>query len=130
MSETMTRPTLWSQIRLVIGGLAILFGGLGSVAGVAIIFYVIVFGQTEGDAMFGGAGMVLLVVGLPLLALGWLICRGRRITDHTEEEHPTAPTPEASSIETPCKTWKCNCGELNIAMALECRKCWRPKPGG
>ena len=88
MSETMTRPTIWSQIRLVIGGLAILFGGLGSVAGVAIIFYVIVFGQTEGDAMFGGAGMVLLVAGLPLLGVCLLLRPRRRCTTHPDEPAP------------------------------------------
>ena len=69
-------------MRGTIATLAIFFGGLGTIAGPAILIYVANFGKTEGDAMFAGAGIVFLFVAIPLLAIG-LLMRPR----------PPGPTP-------------------------------------
>lgn len=66
-------------MRVVVATLAIFFGAIGSV-------YAFGFGRTEGDAMFGGAGVVMLVVALPMLVLGMLL-RPRR-----EATPPSGPT--------------------------------------
>ncbi len=80
MFESTTGPTIPGRIRVALAASAIALGGLGSIAGSAIILYVLFFtGRTEGDAMFAGAGVVLLVVALPLLAVGLLFRPRRRV---------------------------------------------------
>lgn len=71
-----TAATVRSSIAQLLTGL----GGLGTFAGGGIILYVAILGRTEGDAMFGGLGIVLLMIGLPLLALGRILRSGRAPT--------------------------------------------------
>jgi hypothetical protein len=73
MSGSTTGITHRSRIRLAVAALATFLGGLGTIAGAAIIIYALGFGGTEGDAMFAGAGIVLLVVALPILAVGLVL---------------------------------------------------------
>lgn len=83
-SASVPSLTTGSRMRVVVATLAIFFGAIGSVVGAAIVIYAFGFGRTEGDAMFGGAGVVMLVVALPMLVLGMLLRPRREATPPSE----------------------------------------------
>ena len=62
-----------SSTRVVLAALAIFLGGVGTVLGAAIVIYALGFGRTEGDAMFAGAGFLMLLIAVPVLGLGLLL---------------------------------------------------------
>lgn len=66
----MTREPTVSGMRRAGAALARVLGALATVAGAAIILYAILFLRAEGAAMLAGAGILFLLVGLPLLGLG------------------------------------------------------------
>ncbi len=83
------RPRIWWQLRVGIAALGIVFGGLGALAGVAILVLGILStptATTEGPGITIVMGLLVLVVALPLFGIGWLL-RPRR--------HSTVQPPES-----------------------------------
>ena len=71
-------PTPGHEVRLAIATIAIFLGGLGTAAGTAMFIIGLIratIGANEGGAMQAGGGMVLLIVALPVLAVGLLLRR-------------------------------------------------------
>ncbi|MDH3292398.1 MAG: hypothetical protein OEO20_14035 [Gemmatimonadota bacterium] len=66
----MTHEPTTSTSRRDAATFAVRLGALAALAGGAILLYAIVFGRAEGDAMLGGAGGLLLLVGVALADLG------------------------------------------------------------
>jgi hypothetical protein len=77
-----TPPTPEPQVRLAIAQLVMLLGGLGSIAGAAMIIIGWIRASidgNEGGAMQAAGGIVLLVPALVILGVG-LLLRPRRGT--------------------------------------------------
>ena len=58
--------------------------------------------------------------GLFLIALIHSLCIKSRDPETDEQEDPKTRRPSPITRTT---TWKCNCGEINLAMATACRIC-------
>ena len=75
-----TPPMPGPQVRTAIAQLFMFLGGLGAFVGAAMFIIGLLratIGANEGGAMQAGAGIVILVVALPVLGVG-LLLRPRR----------------------------------------------------